>query len=304
MNFFKLALASSSILAFFALQGCAAETAGDTAPANDPSAAPADSSESDIKAGGVSAANAKLLMDALEKANAPSSTPAGVLGVGSRIGRIQLGTAQGGMAHFISQSGEVSSVDGGDLGSVVSLGLDWTKLGKALVAGGAKWQTTQGDHGSSSSTIFAKVECKQVVSPTAKPACTVSPITISAADSEALMQVLENVDAPSNTPPGLVGVGSRIARVTLTTAQGGMAHFISEGLSAESLAGKHLGDLGTAATPWGDVRAGLLDGASIWTTTNGAHGASSSKIVATVECKQVVSPSAKPTCTVTPEPAN
>lgn len=144
-------------------------------------------------------------MDALQKANAPSNTPAGLLGVGSRIARIQLTTAQGGMAHFISQGGELSTVDGADLSSV-------------------------------------------------------SPITLSAADSEALMQVLA------------------------------------------TLAGKHLGDLGTAAPPWADVRTALLDGTSIWQTTNGAHGSSSSKIVATVECKRVVAPGAKPTCTVTPEP--
>ena len=301
MNALKLVAASSIVLSLFALQGCAADSSD--ASSSDPSASPSDSSESDIKSGGnVSATNAALLMSALEKANAPSNTPAGVLGVGSRIARIQLTTAQGGMAHFISQGGQLSSLDGADLGEVVTLGLDWTKLGKALVSGGAKWQTTELDHGASSSSIFAKVECKQVVSPTAKPSCTVSPITLTADDSAALMQVLENVDAPSNTPAGLLGVGSRIARITLTTAQGGTAHFISEGLEAETLAGKHLGDLGTAGTAWADVRSALLDGTSVWQTTNGAHGSSSSKIVATVECKQVVSPSAKPTCTVTPEP--
>jgi hypothetical protein len=303
MNAIKLLAASAAVVSLFALQGCAAENAAD--PASDPNAPPSDSSESDItKSGGnVSAANAKLLMDALQKADAPSNTPAGLLGTGSRIGRIQLTTAQGGMAHFISQAGELSSLDGADLGNVATLGLDWTKLGKALVSGGATWNTVELDHGASSSSIFAKVECKQVVSPTAKPTCTVSPITLSADDSAALMQVLQNVNAPSNTPAGLLGVGSRIARVTLTTAQGGTAHFISEGLSAETLAGKHLGDVGTAATAWADVRSALLDGASIWSTTNGAHGSSSSKMVATVECKQVVAPHAKPTCTVTPEPA-
>jgi hypothetical protein len=302
MNLIKLLVASSAVVSLVALQGCAAETASD-APSSDPNGTPSDSSESDIKSGGnVSAANAKLLMDALQKANAPSNTPAGLLGVGSRIGRIQLTTAQGGMAHFIGQGGELSTLDGADLGNVVTLGLDWTKLGKALVSGGAKWATQELDHGASSSSIFAKVECKQVVSPTAKPSCTVSPITLTASDSEALMQVLENVDAPSNTPAGLLGVGSRIARVTLTTAQGGTAHFISEGLTAATLAGKHLGDLGTAATPWADVRTALVDGTSIWQTTNGAHGSSSSKIVATIECKQVVAPGAKPACTVTPEP--
>ena len=301
MNALKLAAASSIVLSLFALQGCAADT---DAPASDPSNAPSDSSESDIKSGGnVSATNAALLMSALQKANAPSSTPPGVLGVGSRVARIQLTTAQGGMAHFISQGGQLSSLDGADLGDLVTLGLDWTKLGKALVSGGAKWQTTELDHGASSSSIFAKVECKQVVSPSAKPSCTVTPIVITADDSAALMQVLENVNAPSNTPAGLLGVGSRIARITLTTAQGGTAHFISEGLDAQTLAGKHLGDIGTAGTAWADVRTALLDGTSVWNTTNGAHGSSSSKIVATVECKQVVSPSAKPTCTVTPEPA-
>jgi hypothetical protein len=299
MASFKL-VASSVVLSFFALQGCAAQTDGEPAP-SDP-AAPT-SSEDDITkgSGNVSATNAKALMEALEKANAPSNTPAGVLGVGSRIGRLELTTAQGGIAKFISQGGELSTVSGSDLGSVADLGVDWTTLGKALVSGGAKWNTIDGLNGASSSSIFAKVECRQVVSPSAKPSCTVSPIVLTAAESATLMTVLENVDAPSNTPPGLLGVGSRIARVTLTTASGGMAHFISEGLQVDTLAGKSLGDLGDAATPWADIRTALLDGASIWSTKNGTHGASSSKIVATVECKQVVSPSAKPTCTVTPE---
>ena len=296
MNASKLLFASSAFVTLFALQGCAAQT--DDATPSDPNAP---SSEDDIKSGGLSGPNAQALMDVLRAANAPSNTPAGLLGVGSRIGRIQLTTAQGGIAKFISHGGELSTVEGAKLGDVVTLGVDWTTLGKALVAGGAKWNTVEGDHGASSSSIFAKVECKQVVSPTAKPTCTVSPISLSAADSEALMHVLQNVNAPSNTPKGILGVGSRIGRVTLTTAQGGMAHFISEGLEVATLDGKKLGDLGAAATPWADVRDALLDGASIWSTTNGAHGASSSKIVATVECRQVVSPTAKPTCTVTPE---
>jgi hypothetical protein len=115
------------------------------------------------------------------------------------------------------------------------------------------------------------------------------------------MAVLQNVNAPSNTPPGMLGVGSRSARLQLDTAQGGMAHFISEGLTVSTLEGKKLGDLGAAKQPWGAVRDALLDGAATWKTTNGAHGASSSRIIATVECRQVVAPSAKPSCTVTPE---
>lgn len=284
---------SSMFLGFSALVGCAAPTSGDDG-------APAD--EEDVKAAkAVTGAEAQTLMDALVKADAPSATPPGMLGVGSRVARIHLTTAQGGMAHFISQGGELSTADGAALGDFVKLGLAWTPVRDALVKGGAKWTTKAGDHGASSSAMLATVECHQVVAPNAKPSCTVTPITVTAADASTLMTMLRGVDAPSSTPPGMLGVGSRIARVTLTTAQGGMAHFISQGLSVDALDGKHLGDVTTAGVAWADLRTALLDGAAVWTTTNGAHGASSSKIVATVECSQVVAPSAKPSCTVTPE---
>jgi hypothetical protein len=116
------------------------------------------------------------------------------------------------------------------------------------------------------------------------------------------MKMLMNVNAPSNTPKGVLGVGSRIGRVTLTFAQGGAAKFIMQGLEVETLDGKHLGDISTAGTQWADAKTALLDGTAVWKTTKGNLGASSSKIVATVECHQVVAPNAKPTCTVLPEP--
>src|SRR5689334_6123216 len=116
MNPLKLIAASSVVFSLLALQGCAAQTDGDSNPA-DPNAANGPS-EDDIKkqAGAVKGADAQALMDALQKVNAPSNTPAGNLGVGSRIARLELTTAQGGMAHFISQGGEFSSIDGADLG--------------------------------------------------------------------------------------------------------------------------------------------------------------------------------------------
>jgi hypothetical protein len=296
MNSLKLLAASSVVFALFTLQGCASQT-DDGTPSDGPS-------ENDIKQqpGGVSGENAQALMSALMKVNAPSNTPPGVLGVGSRVARLELTTAQGGIAHFISQGGQFSSLDGNDLGSVVDSGVAWKSISDALTAGGLKWDTTQGEHGASSSKIFAKIECHQVVSPSAKPSCVVSPIVLTAADSATLMHLLMAVDAPSNTPPGLLGVGSRIGKVTLTYAQGGIAKFISENMEVSTLAGKELGDIAKANTPWADVRTALLDGTAVWKTTNGQHGASSSTIVATVECKQVVAPSAKPSCTVMPDP--
>ena len=118
------------------------------------------------------------------------------------------------------------------------------------------------------------------------------------------MSALQNVKAPSSVPQGMLGVGGRTARITLTTAQGGMAHFISESATLETLDGKHLGDLGNAGVQWSTLRDAILDGTATWTTTQGAHGSSSSTIKATIDCKQVVAPSAKPTCTVMPEPVN
>jgi hypothetical protein len=279
--------------ALFALTaGCAAESSdGDS------------SSDQDIKAApkAVTGANAETLMDALTKANAPSSVPAGQMGVGGRVGRIQLTTAQGGMAHFVSEGGEMSTVEGTDLGNVLSLGLDWSALEKALLASGMKWDVTEGAHGASSSKMLVKATCTQVVAPNAKPTCTLAPMSLTASDSATLMAALENTQAPSNTAPGLLGVSSRIARVTMTFAQGGIAHYVREGLTVDTLDGKNLGDLGSAGVDWAALKTALLNGGSTWATTPGANGASSSKTVAMVQCSRVVAPNAKPNCTVTPE---
>jgi hypothetical protein len=278
--------------ALLTVAGCSAEQANGDG-----------SSDSDIQAanGTVTGANAQALMDLLMKVNAPSNQAPGMLGVGGRVARLELDTAQGGMAHYISQSGQISSLEGADLGTVLAAGADWGALEKALEASGMKWDTKQGDHGASSSRMFAKVDCSQVVAPNAKPTCTVTPIVITEADAQVLMNALMKANAPSDIPAGMLGVGGRVARFTLTTAQGGMAHFISEGLSVATLDGKQLADLGSLATAWADAEGALLDGGSVWKTVNGDHGATLSTIVATVECRQVVAPSAKPTCTVMPE---
>jgi hypothetical protein len=275
----------ASSLALFA--GCAAEEGSAD-----------ESSAADLSSHSMSAAQSQLLSDLLGKAKAPSSTPAGITGVGSHVARIELTTVQGGIAHFISESGEVSTVGGGELGSLVDLGFAWSDVRDALMAGGGKFVTVDGLHGASSSTMLAKVECSQVVSPVAKPTCKVSNITITESDSEALMSALEQAKAPSNTPAGLLGVGSRIARIEVDTAQGGIAHFISENAHISTTDGKELASLGDLEVAWKSLADALLDGGLSWTTTQGEHGSSSSKMSATVECRQVVSPSAKPSCTI------
>ncbi len=277
------------VVSTLALAGCAANT--DT---NDQSA------DEEIKAGTVSAASAKTLWNLLGDANAPSNTPAGMLGVGSRIARIRLNTSQGGMAHFISESGSLSTVEGTELGNLIDLGGDWSAVKTGLVQGGGKFVTVDGDHGSSSSTLLATVECTHVVSPSAKPHCTVKPIVMSAASSAVLMATLRAAKAPSNTPAGVLGVGSAIGEIEVTTAQGGMAHFISQGGTVSTVAGKKLADLVTLGEAWSDVRDAVVNGGGAFTVTPGTHGASSSKMKASVLCTQVVSPSAKPSCTVTP----
>jgi hypothetical protein len=266
------------------LGGCAAETTAD------PNGAPEDD---------ITAASNTALMDLLVKANAPSDIPAGNLGVSGRVARIQLTTAQGGVAKFISEGGHLSTVEGGKLGNFFDIGGDWQAVSKALVAGGAKWVVTQGLMGASSSVIFAKVECRQAVAPKAKPACTVTPVSLSDADSTVLMTELRAANAPSNTPPGVLGVSSRVGSIELTTASGGMAHFISQGGSVSTLDGTHLADIVTLSEPWSAVRDAVLAGGGVWKTSNGDHGASSGTMTATVECSQAVAPLAKPKCTVT-----
>lgn len=289
----RSSIVASFGFALFTLVGCAAETANNT-----------DSGEDDVKAAKtVTGTNASALMDLLRGADAPSDVAPGILGVGGRIGRIELVTAQGGMAHFVSHGGQISTVEGGDLGSVLDHDVDWAALEKALQAGGAKWVTVQGAHGASSGSIFAKVDCKQVVAPSAKPTCTVTPISVTAADSKSMMHALMSVDAPSNTPPGLLGVGSRIAHVELKMVNGGMAKFMSHAVSITTVDGKELGDIASADTDWNDFVGALLDGGGVWNVAHGDHGSSTSTMAAEIECKQVVSPSAKPNCTVTPLPA-
>jgi hypothetical protein len=282
MNRFFPALAIASVLAC-GLVGCAAPTSDE----------PSDSTDDDL-----TKTSNKALMDLLVAADAPSDIPAGNLGVGGRVARIQLTTAQGGIAKFISEGGNVSTLGGAELGNFFDLGGDWQKVSKALLAGGAKWDVTPGANGASSSVMLAKVSCHQVVAPNAKPTCTVTQITLTEADSLALMTVLKDADAPSNTPKGMLGVGSRIAKIELTTAQGGMAKFISQGGTVSTTDGTHLADIVTLSQPWSAVRDALLDAGGTWTTKDGAHGSSSSTMDATVECKQVVAPNAKPTCTV------
>jgi hypothetical protein len=286
MNRFFCVFALSAL----ALAGCAASTDDD----GDSSADEA------ITKGGMSAASAKTLYDLLGEAKAPSNTPAGVLGVGSRIARIRLNTAQGGMAHFISQSGSLSTVDGIELGNLFDLGGDWSAVKTAMTQGGGKFVTVNGDHGSSSSTMLATVECKQVVSPSAKPTCTVKAIELSPESSQVLMTVLRAAKAPSNTPAGVLGVGSAIGEIEVTTAQGGMAHFISQGGTVKKIDGTKLADLVTLGQAWSDVRDAVVNGGGAFTVTQGDHGASSSIMKANVTCTQVVAPSAKPSCTVTP----
>jgi hypothetical protein len=256
------------------------------------------SSDEGSTAADLSGSKAEVLATVLDKAKAPSDLPGGTTGVSEHVARIELMTAQGGIAHFISESGTVSTIGGGELGNLIDLGVAWVDVRDALIAGGAKFTTIEGLHGASSSTMLAKVVCRQVVSPSAHPSCTVSQITVTQADSEALMKVLEGANAPSNTPPGIVGSSSRIARVELTTAQGGIAHFISMGGSISTVDGNKLADILSLGVAFDSLSTALLDGGLTWTTTQGAHGASSSTMSATVECTQAVAPMAKPTCTI------
>jgi hypothetical protein len=281
-------LASVSLLATLLAVGCAASADG------------TDEDSSDLSAAHpiVTGAKASVLDDLLAKAKAPSTTPAGLVGVGSHAARVNLATAQGGIAHFISENLHVSTLDGEHLADLGDLQVSWSDVRDALMAGGAKFTTTDGAHGASSSEMFVKVECKQVVSPTARPSCTVTPITMTQADSNVLMHALQAVNAPSNTAPGITGVGSRIAQFEVDTAQGGIAHFISESGEITTLDGKSLGSLIDANVAWVDVRDALLRGGASFDVTKGLNGASSSKMSATVECTQVVSPTAKPGCTV------
>jgi len=288
MNRFLFSSLVALSLASFGLAGCAAETADDSS---------SDGSEDDL----TKASNAAL-MNLLMAANAPSDIPQGQLGVGGRVARVQLTTAQGGIAKFISQGGYLSTATGEKLGNFFDIGGDWQAVSKALVKGGAKWVVTPGANGASSSVLFAEVTCHQVVSPSAKPTCTVAPIALTQDDSDVLMKVLMAANAPSNTPTGMLGVGSRIGKIEIDTAQGGMAHFISQGGTVSTTAGKKLADLVTLGQAWSDVRDAVLAGGGVFATKDGAHGATSSKMTATVECSQVVAPKAKPTCTVTPEP--
>jgi hypothetical protein len=283
----RTAILSAVLTASIALfaQGCASESAS----SDESSTGAADLTS-------VSGAHAHVLADALAKANAPSNTPPHMLGMSSHIARIGLQTAQGGIAHFISESGSLSTVDGDDLGDLVTLGLSWSDLRDALVAGGAKMVTVQGDHGASSSSLLATVECKQVVSPSAQPTCTVTPITLSDDDNKALDTALLTGGAPS-TATGL-GVGSNEGRIELTTAQGGTAHFISQSATLSTVDGKHLADISDLGVSFKDLETALLDAGLAWKTTNGPHMSSSSTMSATVSCHRVVSPGAKPTCSV------
>src|SRR5947209_7384093 len=131
-------LALASLLAV----GCAAQTSDDSPPADDGS--------DDI----TKASNNAALMGLLEKANAPSDIPQGQLGVGGRVARVQLTTAQGGIAKFISEGGYLSTTGGEKLGNFFDLGGDWQAVSKALTAGGAKWVVTPGANGASSSVLF------------------------------------------------------------------------------------------------------------------------------------------------------
>jgi hypothetical protein len=284
-------LISSLLLASvaFLTQGCAAENASDN---NEEGAA------ADLSSGSVTGAHADVLADLLAKAKAPSSTPAGITGVGSHIARVEVDTAQGGIAHFISESGTVSTVAGEELGNFVDLGASWVDVRDALTAGGAKFVTTEGLHGASSSKMLATVECRQVVSPTARPTCTVTPITLTAADNAALMQVLVAAHAPSTDPAGTLGVDDLAASFELTFAQGGIAHFISQGGTISTLDGKKLGDVVDFGVAWQSIETALLDGGATAKTTQGQHGASSSTTTATVQCHRVVAPQARATCTV------
>jgi hypothetical protein len=278
-----ISMVCASSVAFFA-QGCAAEdAASDEAPAASEDA--------------LTAAKSSVLNDVLMKAKAPATNP-GITGVGAHAARILLTTAQGGMAHFISQGGSVSTLSGEPLANVTELGIAWSSISDALTAGGAKFTTIQGAHGASSSKMLAKVDCSQIVVPGSRPTCNVAPITLSEEEANALMDVLRGVDAPSTTAPGIVGIGSRAAKIELTFAQGGAAHFISESGAVSTPDGKPLGSLVDANVAWQSVRDALLDSGLEWTTTQGAHGSSSSKMSAQVECSQVVAPAAKPICIV------
>ncbi len=274
-------LALASLLAV----GCAAQSSDGT-----------DQGSDDI----TKASNDAALMDLLTKANAPSDIPQGNLGVGGRQARVQLTTAQGGAAKFISEGGYLSTASGEKLGNFFDIGGgDWQTIRKALEAGGAKWVTTQGQLGASSSVLFATVTCHQVVAPNAKPTCTVQNISLSQDDEDVLMKILEAANAPSDIPKGNLGASGRAAKLQITTAQGGMAHFISQGGEVDALDGKKLADLVTLGEPWSAVRDAVLNGGGVFKTTSGDHGASSSVMTASVSCHQVVAPNAKPTCTIT-----
>lgn len=262
--------------------GCAAESSDN-----------ADSSAADITS--MTADQAKTLSDVLTKANAPSNQAPMTTGVGSHIARISLGTAQGGMAHFISQSGSVSTVDGDDLGSLADLGIAWAPVRDALLADGAKFTTIPGANGGSSSSLVATVECKQVISPSAKPTCSVTSIEMTEQDNSALMTALVNAKAPNTA---LTGVSDLAGELSLTTSQGGMAHFISQSLELTSTDGKQLADMASVGVEWKALETALLDAGLSWKTTDGDHGATSSTLSASVSCHRVIAPQAKAVCTV------
>src|ERR1700761_2080579 len=62
-------------------------------------------------------------------------------------------------------------------------------------------------------------------------------------DATILADALSKANAPSNEAPDVLGVSSRVARITLTSSAGGMAKNIIEFGTVSTVAGDELGDL-------------------------------------------------------------
>lgn len=268
-------LVSASILALsvsiFA-QGCAAD---DTTPEDESGDAVSAASKA------VSGTNATVLNDLLMKADAPSSTPAGMVGVGSRIARVALS----------AKGGTISTVAGVEIASLTDAGGTFEEVRAALVAGGVK-ETSSG-------SLLAKVECKRAVTPTAKPACTVTPIAFTQADAETLWKLLGAANAPSNTPAGMVGSGSRIAILDLSTQRGDLSPLFNEYGTVSTVAGKKLGEVEKLGVAWASVETALLDAGLSWSVNDAPAGSVSRSLTAKVVCTRAVTPTAKPSCSVT-----
>jgi hypothetical protein len=110
--------------------------------------------------------DAQFLFNLLDAANVPA-TPNGLLGVSAPLtARVNLEIIEGGFAHFIRQSGTITSTDGQTKYGDIS-GDDFAQVERVTKAFGALWNVDRPGccDRATTSTLAATVSCWRVVVP-------------------------------------------------------------------------------------------------------------------------------------------